>query len=116
MLNPLIDLFRNDTNVLIAFGGNLMPEVIAAIRLLNEHPTTVFTVLTGEGRFFSAGADVRSKIAIAHLQTNRLKANPFLRHWPRCIFKLRQCCRKEDIISNAFWTRWAIPSLKMRLG
>lgn len=30
-----------------------------AIRELNEHPTTVFTVLTGEGRFFSAGADVR---------------------------------------------------------
>jgi len=36
-----------------------MGETIAAIRELNEHPTTVFTVLTGEGRFFSAGADVR---------------------------------------------------------
>jgi len=38
-----------------------MLETIAAIRELNEHPTTVFTVLTGEGRFFSAGADVRSE-------------------------------------------------------
>jgi peroxisomal 3,2-trans-enoyl-CoA isomerase len=26
---------------------------------LNEHPDTIFTVLTGEGRFFSAGADVK---------------------------------------------------------
>jgi len=26
---------------------------------LNEHPDTIFTVLTGEGRFFSAGADIR---------------------------------------------------------
>lgn len=49
----------NRPKSLNAFGGNLMPEVIAAIRELNEHPSTVFTVLTGEGRFFSAGADVR---------------------------------------------------------
>lgn len=37
-----------------------MNDTIAAIRELNEHPDTVFTVLTGEGRFFSAGADVRA--------------------------------------------------------
>jgi len=49
----------NRPTSLNAFGGNLMGETIAAIRELNEHPTTVFTVLTGEGRFFSAGADVR---------------------------------------------------------
>lgn len=36
-----------------------MLETISALRELNEHPDTVFTVLTGEGRFFSAGADVR---------------------------------------------------------
>lgn len=36
-----------------------MLDTIAALRELNEHPNTVFTVLTGEGRFFSAGADVR---------------------------------------------------------
>lgn len=30
------------------------------MRELNEHPDTVFTVLTGEGRFFSSGADVKA--------------------------------------------------------
>ena len=49
----------NRPKSLNAFGGKLMQETISAIRELNEHPTTVFTVLTGEGRFFSAGADVR---------------------------------------------------------
>ncbi|KUJ12324.1 peroxisomal d3,d2-enoyl-CoA isomerase-like protein [Mollisia scopiformis] len=49
----------NRPKSLNAFGGNLMGETVAAIRELNDHPTTVFTVLTGEGRFFSAGADVR---------------------------------------------------------
>jgi peroxisomal 3,2-trans-enoyl-CoA isomerase len=36
-----------------------MNDTIAALRELNEHPQTVFTVITGEGRFFSAGADVK---------------------------------------------------------
>jgi Delta3-Delta2-enoyl-CoA isomerase len=49
----------NRPKSLNAFGGNLMLDTIAALRELNEHPNTVFTVLTGEGRFFSAGADVR---------------------------------------------------------
>ncbi|PBP21886.1 peroxisomal d3,d2-enoyl-CoA isomeras-like protein [Diplocarpon rosae] len=49
----------NRPKSLNAFGGNMMAETICAIRELNEHPETVFTVLTGEGRFFSAGADVR---------------------------------------------------------
>jgi len=49
----------NRPKSLNAFGGKLMEETISAIRELNEHPDTVFTVLTGEGRFFSAGADVR---------------------------------------------------------
>jgi len=38
-----------------------MAETIDAVRVLNEHPDTVFTVLTGAGRFFSSGADVRGK-------------------------------------------------------
>jgi len=50
----------NRPKSLNAFGGNLMQETISAIRELNDHPDTVFTVLTGEGRFFSAGADVRA--------------------------------------------------------
>jgi peroxisomal 3,2-trans-enoyl-CoA isomerase len=36
-----------------------MSDTIAALRVLNEHPETIFTVITGEGRFFSAGADVK---------------------------------------------------------
>ena len=49
----------NRPKSLNSFGGNLINDVIAAFRYLNEHPDTVFTVLTGEGRFFSAGADVK---------------------------------------------------------
>lgn len=45
----------------------LIPEVIAALRELNEHPDTVFTVLTGEGRFFSAGADVRNVSSLSQV-------------------------------------------------
>lgn len=43
-----------------AFGGTLIPDVIAALRDLDRHPDTVFTVITGAGRFFSAGADVKN--------------------------------------------------------
>ncbi|KAF2402853.1 peroxisomal d3,d2-enoyl-CoA isomeras-like protein [Trichodelitschia bisporula] len=50
----------NRPKALNSFGGTLMLDTIAALRELNEHPDTVFTVLTGEGRFFSAGADVKA--------------------------------------------------------
>jgi peroxisomal 3,2-trans-enoyl-CoA isomerase len=49
----------NRPKALNSFGGNLISDTIDAIRVLNEHPDTIFTVLTGEGRFFSAGADVK---------------------------------------------------------
>jgi peroxisomal 3,2-trans-enoyl-CoA isomerase len=49
----------NRPKSLNSFGGGLIQDVIAALRVLNEHPETIFTVLTGEGRFFSAGADVK---------------------------------------------------------
>jgi len=49
----------NRPKALNSFGGNLIPDIIAGLRVLNEHPDTIFTVLTGEGRFFSAGADVK---------------------------------------------------------
>ncbi|PVI00203.1 ClpP/crotonase [Periconia macrospinosa] len=55
----------NRPKALNSFGGNLIENVIDALRVLNEHPETVFTVLTGEGRFFSAGADVRAISATA---------------------------------------------------
>ena len=60
----------NRPKSLNSFGGKLMVETVAAIRELNEHPDTVFTVLTGEGRFFSAGADVKGRL-----------------NWPRLISK-----------------------------
>ncbi|KAF2738425.1 ClpP/crotonase [Polyplosphaeria fusca] len=50
----------NRPKALNSFGGNLINDTIDALRVLNNHPETVFTVLTGEGRFFSAGADVKA--------------------------------------------------------
>ncbi|KAJ5589874.1 hypothetical protein N7450_003846 [Penicillium hetheringtonii] len=49
----------NRPKSLNSFGGNLLVDTLHAVRELDENPATVFTVLTGEGRFFSAGADVR---------------------------------------------------------
>ncbi|KAF2625869.1 peroxisomal d3,d2-enoyl-CoA isomerase [Macroventuria anomochaeta] len=49
----------NRPKALNSFGGNLIQNTISALRHLNEHPDTIFTVITGEGRFFSAGADVK---------------------------------------------------------
>ena len=60
----------NRPKSLNAFGGSLMADTVAAIRELNEHPTTVFTVLTGEGRFFSAGADVKGMCACTSYDLN----------------------------------------------
>jgi peroxisomal 3,2-trans-enoyl-CoA isomerase len=57
--NPLSLLQFNRPKALNSFGGSLIPSVIAGLRELNNHPDTIFTVLTGEGRFFSAGADVK---------------------------------------------------------
>lgn len=59
MATNYISMQFNRPKTLNAFGGNLMVDTIAAFRELNEHPDTVFTVLTGEGRFFSSGADIR---------------------------------------------------------
>lgn len=42
-----------------AWNEILLMDMVAAFRDLDEHPDTVFTVLTGEGRFFSAGADIK---------------------------------------------------------
>lgn len=43
----------NRPKSLNAFGGNLMLDIVAGLRELNEHLGTVFTVITGEGRFVS---------------------------------------------------------------
>ncbi|KAL5338220.1 ClpP/crotonase-like domain-containing protein [Aspergillus crustosus] len=52
----------NRPEVLNSWTDTTLGEMVAAVRELNEHPTTVFTVITGEGRFFSAGADIRGGI------------------------------------------------------
>ncbi|KAL4912104.1 ClpP/crotonase-like domain-containing protein [Aspergillus aurantiobrunneus] len=49
----------NRPEVLNAWNDALLADMVATFRELDQHPTTVFTVLTGEGRFFSAGADIR---------------------------------------------------------
>ena len=43
----------NRPKALNSFGGNLMTDVVTGLRELNDHPDTVFTVITGEGRFVS---------------------------------------------------------------
>lgn len=55
----------NRPQALNSFGGQLIPETVAAFREFNKDPDTVFTVLTGEGRFFSAGADVKGLTEIS---------------------------------------------------
>lgn len=50
----------NRPHTLNTFGGDLIIETISALEWLDKNPDTVFTVLTGAGRFFSAGADVHS--------------------------------------------------------
>ncbi|OQU95789.1 hypothetical protein CLAIMM_01960 [Cladophialophora immunda] len=54
----------NRPRSLNSFGGNMMMDLATALRELNEHPDTVFTVITGEGRFFSSGADILGKTGL----------------------------------------------------
>ncbi|KAF2418394.1 peroxisomal d3,d2-enoyl-CoA isomerase [Tothia fuscella] len=62
----------NRPKALNSFGGTLMQDIIGALREFNEDPDTVFTVITGEGRFFSAGADVKG----ANLDAAENYSNP----------------------------------------
>lgn len=75
----MLQLNRPDS--LNAFTQDMLTEALNAVRELNEHPDTVFTVLTGEGRFFSAGADIRGeKIdSVAHeVYINTKTGSPLL--------------------------------------
>lgn len=51
--NQIGTIKLNRPKSLNSFGGNLMIDIITALRELDEHPDTIFTVLTGEGRFVS---------------------------------------------------------------
>lgn len=53
IVNQVGTIKLNRPASLNAFGGNLLIDIVAALRELNEHPDTVFTVITGEGRFVS---------------------------------------------------------------
>ncbi|KAK5166419.1 uncharacterized protein LTR77_007962 [Saxophila tyrrhenica] len=48
----------NRPKALNSFSSSLMSDTVDALRMLDDHPDTVFTVITGEGRFFCSGADV----------------------------------------------------------
>lgn len=50
----------NRPETLNALSEDVIIELTSAFHLLDENPETVLTVLTGTGRFFSSGADVRS--------------------------------------------------------
>ncbi|KAL4792955.1 ClpP/crotonase-like domain-containing protein [Aspergillus venezuelensis] len=54
----------NRPQILNAWNDRMLGEMVSAVRELSEHPDTVFTVLTGEGRFFSAGADIRDGLPL----------------------------------------------------
>ncbi|KAL4895448.1 ClpP/crotonase-like domain-containing protein [Aspergillus ambiguus] len=50
----------NRPKALNAFSDTMSMDIVKAFRELNERPDTIFTVLTGNGRFFSAGVDVKA--------------------------------------------------------
>lgn len=54
----------NRPKQLNSFGGTMIADTINALRELDDHPDTTFTVITGEGRFFASGADVTSKYCL----------------------------------------------------
>ncbi|KEF58328.1 uncharacterized protein A1O9_06254 [Exophiala aquamarina CBS 119918] len=51
----------NRPKSLNSFGGNLIVDTLHALRVLDNHPDTVVTVITAVGRFFSSGADVKAE-------------------------------------------------------
>ena len=50
----------NRPKTLNSLVGEVYTELIKALREMAENPQVVVTVLTGEGRFFSSGADVKA--------------------------------------------------------
>lgn len=50
----------NRPKTLNSLVGEVYTELIAALREMDANPDVVVTVITGEGRFFSSGADVKA--------------------------------------------------------
>ncbi|RKF81733.1 putative enoyl-CoA hydratase echA8 [Golovinomyces cichoracearum] len=59
----------NRPETLNALSEDVIIELTSAFHLLDESPETVLTVLTGTGRFFSSGADVRSTKIMSYNET-----------------------------------------------
>ncbi|TPX38145.1 hypothetical protein SmJEL517_g00146 [Synchytrium microbalum] len=57
---PIGQIKFNRPKSLNAFGGMLVLDTLKALRDFDKDPSIIFTVITGEGRFFSSGADVRA--------------------------------------------------------
>ncbi|CAF9924258.1 MAG: hypothetical protein GOMPHAMPRED_003570 [Gomphillus americanus] len=61
----------------------MIQETIDALHTLNKHPETTFTIITGSGRFFSAGADlgVLTSISLPNFQSEAEKKLFWLRRF-----------------------------------
>jgi peroxisomal 3,2-trans-enoyl-CoA isomerase len=64
----------NRPKSLNSFGGNLIVDTVQALRVLDNHPDTVMTVITAVGRFFSSGADVKGRESLLVLPSTKALA------------------------------------------
>ncbi|KAF2741966.1 ClpP/crotonase [Sporormia fimetaria CBS 119925] len=88
----------NRPKALNSFGGNLISDTIDALRILDNHPSTVFTVLTGEGRFFSAGADVKGITDITSFRNVAEKKLQFLNRFAYATELLRSMIDHRKVL------------------
>ena len=88
----------NRPKSLNAFGGNLMADICAGLRELNEHPETVFTVLTGVGRFFSTGADVKAERMASTYANDAEKKLAFLSRYAVAVDMLRSMIDHKKVL------------------
>ncbi|KAL4942184.1 hypothetical protein BDV06DRAFT_222440 [Aspergillus oleicola] len=93
----------NRPEILNAWDEPMLGEMIAAFRELNEHSTTVFTVLTGEGRFFSAGADIRDGLTLPPPDSSAVEKKLFfMRKFSRELELFRLLIDSPKILVLAF--------------
>ncbi|GES63491.1 peroxisomal d3,d2-enoyl-CoA isomeras-like protein [Aspergillus terreus] len=89
----------NRPKALNAFSDTMSMDIIKAFRELNEHPDTIFTVLTGNGRFFSAGVDVKASTdpPPAHYTPAEIKVY-FLSRFSRALEMLRSMIDHSKVL------------------
>ena len=88
----------NRPKQLNSFGGNLMLNIVSGLRELNNHPTTVFTVITGEGRFFSAGADVKAERPVEDFPDDGQKKVAYLSKYAMAVEMLRSMIDHKKVL------------------